>query len=406
METRRFTMRRTHHGPIISSRDGKPLAIRMAKFENDGWLREWYQMTAAKSLGELKRAIAPLNMLFGNVMYADRQGNTYYLYNGAVPRRDPKFDWKKPVDGSDPATEWQGYHPMDELPQLTNPETGWMQNCNTTPFLLTSSGNPYPKNFPSYMVQEGDNLRGEVSRLLLSKNTKFAFEDWERAAFDTRVLAADKHLPSLLDSLKTETVSNSPAVAQLRLAYGELSKWDHRATTTSIATTLFVLWADRLENTDVKDDKAKADALGEVLKQLETDFGTWRVAWGDINRLQRVDESKAESFQDSRPSVAVPGVSGNGGAVFTFYADEEKGQKKRYGVAGGTYVSIVEFAPKVRGKSVHVFGSSGDPKSHHFMDQSELYARGQFKPAWLELTDIKANLESSYQPGKETEKNR
>jgi len=281
-----------------------------------------------------------------------------------------------------------------------------MQNCNTTPFLLTSTGNPDSKKFPSYMVQEGDNLRGEVSRIILSKNGKFTFDEWERAASDTRVLAADKHLPPMLESLKKgiseETTSNAAPIPQLRLAYDELSKWDRRAATGSVATTLFFLWGDRMEKSNAKDDKAKTAAFAEVLKQLESDFGTWRVAWGEINRLQRPDESKDEKFQDGRPSIGVPGVSGGGGSVFTFYSTEEKGQKKRYGVAGGTYVSIVEFAPKVRAKSVHVFGASGHPDSRHYMDQSELYARGKFKPAWLAFEDIKANLESSYQPGRES----
>jgi acyl-homoserine-lactone acylase len=403
VESRGFKFRKTHHGPIVSVRDGKPLAVKLARLEEGGWIDEWYAMGKAKNMAEFKAAMSRCAIPMFNAMYADREGNIFYIYNGAVPKRSTKFDWSKPVDGSNPEAEWNGYHTFNELPQLTNPKTGFMQNCNQTPFTTTADGNPAKDSFPNYMTRESDNARARISRRILSTHEKFSFDDWARAGLDTTVLESETQIPLLVSDWEKLRLVDAVRAAKLAAPIIELKAWDHVSTIDSKAMTLFALSFDRagkLLAQKVKDEWLRVRALEEVIADLNRDFGTWQVAWGEINRLQRIQSGgELETFSDERPSLPIAGAPGPVGIVNNFYTRPVAGQKRRYGVAGTSFVSVVEFGPKVQARSLLVFGESADPKSPYNFDQAKLYSKREFKSAWFTLPEIKANSMRVYHPG-------
>jgi len=407
-DTRRFTFRATHHGPVVARRGGRPLAVRMAKLEEPGWLDQWYAMTRATNLSEFRDAVGRLDMLFGNYLYADREGHIFYAYNAAVPRRSEGFDWSAPVDGSDPATEWQGYHPMVEIPQVLDPPTGWLQNCNGTPFLATAEGsgaNPDPAAFPTYMVPEPDNARSRNARRILSAEETLSLDRWIELSYATFSITAEEEIPGLVGTWERLRGADPERAAAVAEPVAILREWDRVSTVDSEATTLFVTWFEtrwRRGNAEEGgvDPWLDIRALEETMADLEERWGSWRVAWGEVNRLQRV-ASNGEGFDDDAPSFASAGVPSWAGAVFTMWSGEVEGERRRYGVGGNSYVAVVELGPKVEARSLLVFGASADPESKHHLDQAERYLTGDYKPAWLALEDVQANAVRSYRPGEE-----
>ena len=285
-----------------------------------------------------------------------------------------------------------------------------MQNCNTSPFMLTSEGNPDRADYPNYklMVREGVvpgweglNPRGMASERILSTHAKFTFGEWAKVVFDTRVNTADELLPRWLPLVNPD--SQPGGSASMKEAITLLQSWDHVSRIDSVPMTIYSFWHAAMRNrTETSHDLTAT--LRETISALTKTFGDWKVPFGELNRLQRSAQPGkppfgVPPFNDDDPSLPLAAVNGNDGAVFTLYTIPGEQKRRRYGVAGDTYVSVVEFSPQPRALSVMTYGESGDPKSPHFNDQASLYVKGQFKPSWFTLEEVKQNAEASYRPG-------
>lgn len=427
MESRQFTFRKTHHGPVVELENEEPdgtktmLAARISGLFEAVPLRQSLQMMKAQSLADFRSALANMQILYMNVLYADCDGNTWFVYTGRVPRRNPTFDWSQPVNGNDPATEWLGIHGLDELPQVLNPASGFVQNCNSTPFAVTDAENPHREDFPPYMIGDANRQtrRSLRSMEILRGMSGTTLEQLQRAAFDTEVYWACHELPKYAVKLQ-ELASQDPLLASKARPYlDHLLAWDARITDDSTAATLCHAWYEYLYGMKYPgeelleryrdDPAAQFAALVRAAQRLERLHGTWQVPYADLYRSQRIaqlgDLTDAR-FADNAPSLKLLGGHGPMGVIFTQYYTPSLqvpfviSQRKRYGIVGTSYLATWEFTPEgVRGASLVPLGTSGDPRSPHFFDQAELLADRQLKPELFTYRQVLAAAKRSYHPG-------
>jgi acyl-homoserine-lactone acylase len=410
---RRFTTFRTHHGPIIANQAGHLISVALMNKPVEA-LSQSYQRTKAGNYQEFMQAMQYRANSSNNTIYADADGNIAYLHPQFIPRRDDRFDYTHPVDGSDPATDWRDLHTLDELPRLLNPSVGWIMNTNDWPYSAAGPDSPKRERFPRYMDTFGENPRGIHATLLLTDQKGFTIDSLEHAAYDSYLPAFARLIPVLLADYDALPESN-PLKATLAAPIRELRDWDFRWSAHSEATTLAALWGDELWMLVKQDSAAHAvsvydgmaerargaqrlSTLATVCDRLIHDFGDWRIGWGDMNRYQRLTGDITQRFSDGAPSIPVPFTSARWGSLASFGAKRYDGTAKYYGTSGNSFVAIIEFGDRVTARAVSIGGESGNPASAHFTDQVSRYVNGALRPVYFYPEDLAGHVEREYHP--------
>ena len=383
MAEKRFTTYRTHHGPVIREENGKWVSIRLMQVPVKA-LMQSYLRTKATDYKSYRQTMELQANSSNNTIFADGDGDIAYFHGNFIPRRDTRFDWTKPVNGSNPATEWNGLLTIDETPHLLNPKSGWLYNSNNWPWSAAGPSSPKREDYPAYVESGTESARGLHAIRVLEGKNDFTLDSLMKAAYDSYLPWFDNTIPALLKAWDN-AAADDPLKAKLASQIEMLRHWDLRWSVGSISTSLAVFWGEQVRGhalaeakaagmlvedytaTRIAPQKLLAD-LATASDQLVASFGTWQTAWGDINRFQRLTGDIVQPFNDAAPSIPVGFTSSVWGSLASFGAHAYPQTKKWYGTSGNSFVAVVEFGPTVRAMSVTAGGESGHPGSRHFDD--------------------------------------
>ena len=410
---RTFTAWFTHHGPIVRALGDKWIAASLMNKPipalEQSWLRtRTHDLASYMEVAELKANSS------NNTLFASDKGEIALLLPQFVPQRDNRFDYTKVVDGSDPTTDWHGLTPLNQLPRVVNPPNGWAFNTNNWPYSAAGPNSPKQADYPRYMDTFGENPRGLHATRLLTDIKNATLPSLISIAFDSYLPAFEQQLPILIadyDALPANDPLHGKLAGQIQL----LRDWDYRWGIASMPTSLAVFWGDTLWDAVSKLDTAEGlsiydrmsgkgarqrlDALVSASERLATDFGSWGVPWGEINRFQRINGDIVQTFDDSKPSIPVPFVSSRWGSLASFGAHRWPGANRYYGTSGNSFVAAVEFGPKVSARAITAGGESGHPESTHFNDQAERYTTGNLRHVYFWPEQLEGHTERVYHPG-------
>ena len=376
------------YGPVLGMPHGT-YAVRYAGQGQAGIFEQLFRMNKARSFEEWQAAIKEPGLPMFNVGYADRQGNIYYLYNGLLPLRAEGYDWSQYLPGNTSETLWTEYIPFEQLPQVLNPASGFIQNCNSTPYQTTlGPENPQPQAFSTTLgIETKLTNRARRALELLGSDPEITENEFHTYKYDV-AYSQQGDMPRYIHEILAAPLPQDP---DLRAALDLIQAWDMRATPDSTAAGL-VIWTLQslgFPEPGEADPVDLAQAFVDTVNTFKRAHGQVAVPWSEVNRLQRGDLDLG---------------LGGGPDLLHAVTGEQLDDGRLRGTQGDSYVLLVTWdsGGHVHSRSIHQYGSATlDETSPHYADQAPLFVRRQLKPVWLDEAEIRAHLEREYRPGEE-----
>lgn len=384
----------THHGPVVARKENKAYSMAIPYFEEVGLTDQIYEMMTARNLDEMKRALSKFQLMSQNIMVGTVQGDIYYLRNGRVPVRAKGVDPSRPIPGNTSATEWQGLHPIADLVQAANPATGYMHNCNVTPFAMMKnspltpeaySKNPYLYNATRTAPRH---QRAEMMTDLLDAAGKVTVDQAIDIAFSPSVYRAETWQARLKQAWERAPADSKSANATE--VHSLIENWNRRSDADSEAALAFYAFkkglgsahSRRVEPAADMGDAQLLEGLGKGAEWLRSNFGSLRVPYGRYFRVGR--EGGERTWPVGGGSVQDAGMATPRAISFSAVGKEMVGR------GGQTSTQIVIMSNPPKSYAIIPLGESDRKESGHWDDQAEkLFSKSKAAPTYfLDRTEL------------------
>lgn len=388
-----ITVMKTVHGPVVGKKEDKVIALRMVGLDRPDMLLQWWRMSSSTTFDEFESALKMAQIGFWNVIYADKEGNIFYLFNGLVPKRDEGdwAFWNGLIPGGKSEHVWTEMHGYDELPRLKNPETGWVQNANDPPWTSTYPVVLRPGDYPPYMAPVGASFRPQRALRMIAEDSLITFEELIDYSHSTRMEYADRVLGDLFEAIDASGSSKAKEAMEV------LQKWDRKTEVESRGAVLFYLWTTKFNVNDAANyripwsledpyntprgiayPQKAVELLEEAAQEMEATYGALDVAWGDFYRLEKGDK-------------AFPANGGPERLGIFRVAGAAKSDDQMVVSSGDSWVGVIEFGDSVKAKVLLSYGNASQPGSPHNGDQLELFSNKELRDAWFTREEVEAN---------------